>query len=118
MGVGVRRNKQPAVFLIFPDTPHPVNFDQVTVINNLHRCADINQQADKHKHGHPAQQIHHVVPLYPHYGHRENRQCERNFFNGIPRPGPHKGGDGIQVIPQPLTTGNHINFIHSVLPPK
>lgn len=67
---------------------------------------------------HPAQQIHHVVPLYPHYGHRENRQCERNFFNGIPRPGSHKGGNGVQVIPQPLTTGNHINFIHRVLPPK
>ena len=77
---------------------HPVNFDQVTVINNLHRCTDINQQADKHKHGHPAQQIHHVVPLYPHHGHRENRQCERNFFDGIPRPGPHKGGNSVQVI--------------------
>ena len=95
-----------------------MDFDQVTVINNLHRRTDINQQADKYKHRRPAQQIHHVMALYPHKGHRNNRQGESNFFNGIPRPGSHKGGNGVQVIPQPFTTGNHINFIHSVLPPK
>ena len=35
MGVGVRRNKQPAVFLIFPDTTHPVTDGEgITVMLN------------------------------------------------------------------------------------
>ncbi|SQP99719.1 Uncharacterised protein [Escherichia coli] len=41
MGVGIRRDKQPAVFLIFPDTPHPVtDSKRLTVMLNPLQVTD------------------------------------------------------------------------------
>ena len=41
MGVGIRRDKQPAVFLIFPDTTHPVtDGKRLTVMLNPLQVTD------------------------------------------------------------------------------